>query len=238
MESSCANTFRKTVHFAEYKRPNARVSMEVDKVFTGSKRKYAQRKLKKSDNWRRASTSILSKDSRPLEKRRNTISTPHAPRILIEQHDEEADEASQSMDMEYDESYLNPSYALDAAVAKNDHRQLEAILSSGRIMLNMLNASGGTAMHEAAFQGKIECLGVFLRFGSDVNLRDKEGWTPLHAAVCGGNAQAVAFLVSNGASLVATTDDGLRAVEIAMDAKNAKILRVLSIAETGGKNMQ
>ena len=210
--------------------------MEEEQMYSTSKHRFVQRKHKKNDNWRRASTSAVYKATKlHHEKRRNTIATP-TPRIHIETLDEEDEEGTESpIETDYDESFLNPCYALDAAVARNDSKQLEAILSSGAMALDKFNASGGTAMHEAAFQGKIECLSVFLRFGSDVNLKDKEGWTPLHAAVCGGHAQVVAFLISRGANLCATTDDGLRALEIATDAKNTKVLRVLSIAEAGAK---
>lgn len=131
----------------------------------------------------------------------------------------------------FEEGLLNPSvYTLDAAVARGDGKTLEAVLCSGNVRPNALNASGGTAMHEAAFQGKLECLRVFLRFGVDINIRDKEGWTPLHAAVCGGDAKCVAFLLRHGARTDIETDEGVKPVQIAIQSGDRKIVGIISKA--------
>lgn len=170
--------------------------------------------------------------------RRHTTPTEKAapPTIVIDGVKDERDELDKlNNNYIYDEGFLNPSYALDAAVASNDSRLLHGILSAGNVMLDSLNASGGTAMHEAAFQGKVRCLEVFLKFGAPVDIRDKEGWTPLHAAVCGGDIRAVIFLIRNGANLQACTKEGLTPVEIAMDNKDKKMVQALSLLTSGNK---
>lgn len=173
-------------------------------------------------------------------KRRHTtpaqLSTP--PTIVIDGVKDDHDELDINNNCIHDEGLLNPSYALDAAVASNDSRLLHGILSGGNIMLDTLNASGGTAMHEAAYQGKLRCLEVFLKFGTSVDIRDKEGWTPLHAAVCGGDIRAVIFLIKNGASLQAYTKEGLTPVEIAKDNKDKKMVQALSLLTAGNRRFR
>ena len=171
--------------------------------------------------------------------RRHTFPDSDTPTIVIDSVKDDFDHLDKlKNNYLYDEGFLHPSYALDAAVASNDSRLLHGILSTGNVMMDTLNASGGTAMHEAAFQGKVACLEVFLKFGVPVDIRDKEGWTPLHAAVCGGDIRAVIFLLRSGASLKACTKDGLTPTEIAMDAKDKKMVQALSLLSAGNKRFR
>lgn len=164
-------------------------------------------------------------------RRRKTLLRMDTPKIVIDSavtEDNLDDADKMNNNYLYDEGFLHPSYALDAAVASNDSRLLHGVLSVGNVMIDTWNASGETAMHEAAFQGKVDCLEVFLNFGVHVDIRDKEGWTPLHAAVCGGDIRAVIFLIQHGANLKASAKDGLTPAEIAMDTKDKKMIQALS----------
>lgn len=208
--------------------------------FPGGKRKYTDRRKKEKLRRCGSAGSLAFPHLYNLGyhyNRRHTTPAEQAapPTIIIDCVKDEHDELDLNNNYMYDEGFLNPSYALDAAVASNDSRLLHGILSAGNIMLDTLNASGGTAMHEAAFQGKVRCLEVFLKFGASVDIRDKEGWTPLHAAVCGGDIRAVIFLLRNGANLQAYTKEGLTPVEIAMDNKDKKMVQALSLLTKGNK---
>lgn len=213
----------------------------------GSKRRYTDRR-KKEKLRRCGSASNLSFPhfynlGYHYNRRHTTPAEKAAPPTIVidcakDEHDEHDELDKLNNNYMYDEGFLNPSYALDAAVASNDSRLLHGILSAGNIMLDTLNASGGTAMHEAAFQGKVRCLEVFLKFGASVDIRDKEGWTPLHAAVCGGDIRAVIFLIRNGANLQACTKEGLTPVEIAMDNKDKKMVKALSLLTKGNKRFR
>lgn len=215
--------------------------MEISTCGLLSKRKYTADKRKR-DKIRRcgSASNIAFPNFLNHYNRRHTIPAEQQtkpPAIVIDCVKDELNELDQ-LNNNYDEGLLTPSYALDAAVASNDSRLLHGILISGNIMLDSLNASGGTAMHEAAFQGKLRCLEVFLKFGVSVDIRDKEGWTPLHAAVCGGDIRAVIFLVRNGASLKAYTKEGLTPAEIAMDNRDKKMVQALSLLSTGNKRFR
>uniref|UniRef100_A0A6P8I4N4 Serine/threonine-protein phosphatase 6 regulatory ankyrin repeat subunit C-like n=1 Tax=Actinia tenebrosa TaxID=6105 RepID=A0A6P8I4N4_ACTTE len=146
------------------------------------------------------------------------------PSILIHSGDVDSD-FSEKQKTSYDCTHLNPSNTLDAAVAQNNSGLLERLLTSAaNISLDGLNASGGTPIHEAAFQGKLSCLRVFMKFGADVNLRDREGWTPLHAAICGGDPDTVLLLLKYGASINAEANDGIKPIDMAMQTDDQRIV--------------
>ena len=211
----------------------------------GKRRSYAERSKKEKLRRSGSVTSLgfangkfYSPNYRYL--RRHTVPQTNVPTIVIDTAKDEFSDLGHDLNNNciYDEGFLHPSYALDAAVASNDSHLLHGILSAGNVVMDTLNASGGTAMHEAAFQGKVACLEVFLKFGVPVDMRDKEGWTPLHAAVCGGDIRAVIFLLRNGASLKAYTKDGLTPVEIAQDAKDKKMVQALSLLSAENKRFR
>lgn len=148
------------------------------------------------------------------------------PSILIESGDDDTNLETQKTS--YDCTHLNPSNTLDAAVAQNNSGLLERLLTSAaNISLDVLNASGGTPIHEAAFQGKISCLRVFMKFGADVNLRDREGWTPLHAAICGGDPDTILLLLKYGASVNAAAHDGVKPIDMAMQTDDQRVAKII-----------
>ena len=201
-----------------------------------SERRYIKKNLLKPTKIKKWLSNLhLSPDDRDsvTENHPENASTG-VPAIVIDCHSNDF-EKSQEIEEDgpsvcLDEGLLSTCYTLDAAVARADCKLLEAILCSGCVKPTTLNASGGTAMHEAAFQGKISCLRVFLRFGVNIEIRDKEGWTPLHAAVCGGDIKCVEFLLRHGARTDAETEDGIRPVQIALQAGDRRIVQAISSA--------
>ncbi|XP_044835701.1 protein phosphatase 1 regulatory subunit 12A isoform X3 [Mauremys mutica] len=70
-------------------------------------------------------------------------------------------------------------------------------LNSGRINDVRHVKSGGTALHVAAAKGYTEVLKLLIQAGYDVNIKDYDGWTPLHAAAHWGKEEACRILVEN-----------------------------------------
>ena len=63
-------------------------------------------------------------------------------------------------------------------------------------------------MHRAATEGQVEALRAALSAGEDVNLPDKQGYTPLHFAAQQGQVQAARVLVDAGADVHVKDADG------------------------------
>ncbi|XP_055087843.1 protein phosphatase 1 regulatory subunit 12A isoform X4 [Periophthalmus magnuspinnatus] len=70
-------------------------------------------------------------------------------------------------------------------------------LNSGQIQDVRHAKSGGTALHVAAAKGYVEVLKLLIQAGYDVNIKDYDGWSPLHAAAHWGKEEACRILVEN-----------------------------------------
>ncbi|XP_008313604.1 protein phosphatase 1 regulatory subunit 12A isoform X3 [Cynoglossus semilaevis] len=70
-------------------------------------------------------------------------------------------------------------------------------LNSGQIQDVRHAKSGGTALHVAAAKGYVEVLKLLLQSGYDVNIKDYDGWSPLHAAAHWGKEEACRILVEH-----------------------------------------
>ena len=68
------------------------------------------------------------------------------------------------------------------AVAKDDLRGLEFCLRTDSVgeVVNCLDVSGRSPLHTAALNNSIDCLGMLLKKGALVHLRDSLGHTPLY----------------------------------------------------------
>ena len=74
---------------------------------------------------------------------------------------------------------------------------------------------------------------ILLEFGADLNARDVEGWTPLHAAAATGNLHMINLLLDEGASLTAINLDDKMPVDVSADADIRYILQQ-KMLEAGG----
>ena len=83
------------------------------------------------------------------------------------------------------------------------------------------------SIHDAATNGNIEVVKQHLAAGTDVDVKDEEGATPLHYAV---DREIAELLIANGANVNAKDGDG----ETPLDLTNTEIADLLR--EHGGKH--
>ena len=154
------------------------------------------------------------------------------PKIVIDKAKDEDSSLdtreSHFMKHEINAALLHPAYTLSSAVSADDPTGLKSIILSGVADVNQLNFSGVSALHDAAFEGKLDCVEILVQLGADVDLRDREGWNPLHAAVFGGSPPCAAFLIKYGADVSARNDDGLTPVEMAVVHKDREMIKILT----------
>ncbi|XP_041114090.1 protein phosphatase 1 regulatory subunit 12A-like isoform X2 [Polyodon spathula] len=88
-------------------------------------------------------------------------------------------------------------------------------LNSGQINDVRHAKSGGTALHVAAAKSYVEVLKLLIQAGYDVNIKDYDGWTPLHAAAHWGKEEACRVLVENLCDMDAVNKVGQTAFDVA-----------------------
>ncbi|EPY77363.1 protein phosphatase 1 regulatory subunit 12C [Camelus ferus] len=75
--------------------------------------------------------------------------------------------------------------------------------------------TGASALHVAAAKGYIEVMRLLLQAGYDPELRDGDGWTPLHAAADWGVEDACRLLAEHGGGMDSLTHAGQRPCDLA-----------------------
>mgnify|MGYP000303546937 FL=1 len=81
------------------------------------------------------------------------------------------------------------------------------------------------SIYDAVEDGNIEVVKQHLAAGTNVNSKDKDGWTPLHEAASEGRNKIIELLVAKGADVNAKDDDGETPVDAAANPETAGLLR-------------
>ncbi len=77
------------------------------------------------------------------------------------------------------------------------------------INVNARDNSGTTALHAAAWNGRIKIAALLLKNGAKLNLPGSHGRTPLHVATVQGDINMIRLLVEFGADLNSKSDNGM-----------------------------
>ncbi|XP_043092703.1 protein phosphatase 1 regulatory subunit 12A isoform X1 [Puntigrus tetrazona] len=109
---------------------------------------------------------------------------------------------------------------VDIEVARKEEerimlRDARQWLNSGQINDVRHTKSGGTALHVAAAKGYTEVLKLLIQAGYDVNIKDYDGWTPLHAAAHWGKEEACRILVDHLCEMDVVNKVGQTAFDVA-----------------------
>jgi len=86
----------------------------------------------------------------------------------------------------------------------NRDRKMAKFLIENKIDINYIRKDiGESAFHMAVYRshGSLEIVKLMIKYGADINLKDRRGQTPLNYAVSGGNKEIVNFLLDKGADL-------------------------------------
>ena len=125
--------------------------------------------------------------------------------------------------------HFSPCVLLRHAILSKDTVEVRSLLrdfNNHELGLNQAELSGVTAMHQAVIEEAEEVLELLLKDGrSDVNARDADGWTPLHAAAAVGNKEMAAVLIQHGALATILSDDGKFPIELAENVEIEGLLR-------------
>ena len=90
------------------------------------------------------------------------------------------------------------------------------------------NGMGNMPLHAALAARRHEAAKILLvKHGTDINLPDKSGWTPLHLAAANGDQVLAEVLVTRGADLNALNNNGQTPLDLAQEHGQAEIAAML-----------
>ncbi|XP_067325978.1 protein phosphatase 1 regulatory subunit 12C isoform X2 [Anolis sagrei] len=109
---------------------------------------------------------------------------------------------------------------VDVEVAKREEEEImlrdaRQWLNAGKISDESHPKTGATALHVAAAKGYIEVMRLLLQAGYEPNVRDKDGWAPLHAAAHWGVEEACRLLAEHFCDMEALNNVGQRPCDLA-----------------------
>jgi protein phosphatase 1 regulatory subunit 16A len=81
------------------------------------------------------------------------------------------------------------------AAARNDIDEVRRLLMLS-VSPDSTNEDGLTALHQCCIDDSEEMMKLLIDFGANVNARDTEQWTPLHAAATCGHLHLVKYLIA------------------------------------------
>ena len=76
---------------------------------------------------------------------------------------------------------------------------------------------------KAVIEDCVDVVDVLVKSGANLNIKDADLWTPLHAAVACGNLELCKYLCENGASMVEINTDGNMPIDLVEDNEDIEI---------------
>lgn len=89
---------------------------------------------------------------------------------------------------------------LHSAVVEGDIELAQRLLVNDPSAINKLSLEGTAPIHEAAINGDTDCMQLLIKYGANLEVKDKNYRTPVEYAVLVGNFDCAALLLSYGAS--------------------------------------
>lgn len=141
-------------------------------------------------------------------------------------HKVDPDLVPNSKDYIFQEAVLNCN--IEALVRLHKHQ--------ADINVNRINRSGITALHHAVLEENFALVQHLVKyFNADVQIRDTDGWSPLHAASAVGDLRTAQFLLENGAKASQLNNNCEFPVDLAQDQAMEQLLKNAMLGPTVGK---
>jgi len=96
---------------------------------------------------------------------------------------------------------FTPQTLAISALVESEASELDDLLSTGSFDVNQLDEYGETLLHKAAMEGDVDCIRVLFKHGADVNMKNRDGWPPVHLALKHGNLSSMVYLIECGANM-------------------------------------
>ena len=114
-----------------------------------------------------------------------------------------------------------------------DYNVIEQFVENGADINATSETTGEGIMHEVAANWDKEVAVFLLKRGVDIDLKDKDGRTPLHVAASTNHSEMIEWLVEQGAELEARTNVE-KQTPLHHAARYDSILAIQALTEKGG----
>ncbi|CAF1429668.1 unnamed protein product [Adineta ricciae] len=91
------------------------------------------------------------------------------------------------------------SYSIVQIAETGNVQEFESLVQNDSSKLTNFSSAGLCAAHSAAAHNQVTILLLIVQYNGDLNIEDRNGWTPLHYAVRNNALNAIEFLLDNGA---------------------------------------
>lgn len=114
---------------------------------------------------------------------------------------------------------------------------LKLVRHKDEIDINRVNTTSGiTALHHSVLEENFALVQHLVKdFEANIHARDRDGWTPLHAASAVGNIRIAQFLLENGAKASALNNSCEFPVDVAEDKAIEKLLKNAMLGSVGNR---
>ncbi|CAD5110855.1 DgyrCDS221 [Dimorphilus gyrociliatus] len=102
---------------------------------------------------------------------------------------------------------FDPEIVLLEVAARDDVEEVRRLLEMG-VNPDTSNEDGLTALHQCCIDDSGKMMDLLLSYNANVNAKDSELWTPLHAAATCAHGHLCKKLIDNGADMLAVNVDG------------------------------
>ncbi|XP_026858627.1 notch-regulated ankyrin repeat-containing protein B [Electrophorus electricus] len=85
------------------------------------------------------------------------------------------------------------------ALKKGNTKELHSLLqnmTNCEFNVNSFGPEGQTALHQSVIDGNLELVKLLVKFGADIRLANRDGWSALHIAAFGGHQDIVLYLIT------------------------------------------
>ncbi|XP_012863145.1 notch-regulated ankyrin repeat-containing protein [Echinops telfairi] len=85
------------------------------------------------------------------------------------------------------------------AVRKGNTQELQSLLqnmTNCEFNVNSFGPEGQTALHQSVIDGNLELVKLLVKFGADIRLANRDGWSALHIAAFGGHQDIALYLIT------------------------------------------
>ncbi|XP_019720312.1 notch-regulated ankyrin repeat-containing protein A isoform X1 [Hippocampus comes] len=92
-----------------------------------------------------------------------------------------------------------PQRVFQEAVKRGNTKELHSLLqnmTNCEFNVNSFGPEGQTALHQSVIDGNLELVKLLVKFGADIRLANREGWSALHIAAFGGHQDIVLYLIT------------------------------------------